>query len=239
MAVLVAADPSAVSFQVDNKTKSFRTDFTMLARIVDERGAGVHKTSQAYRLTGPADRLDAAKRGEVLFFRQPTLPPGTYKLEYVAYDALGAKAGAGSLPFTVFDRTNASFQASALLLIQRSERVPAAERKDDNPLYQGDLLLYPNLGTPLRKSVDKTVSFALTIYTVDPSTPNATLVLKKDGTPLGQVPLTLPAADANSRIHLASQLPLDTFPPGNYTLETTIARGAEREVRTASFALIE
>jgi VWFA-related protein len=239
VAVLVATKPSSIAFQVDTKTKSFRTDFMMLARVVDEHGSGVLKTSQAYRLTGPADRVDAAKQGEILFFRQPTLSPGTYKLEYVAYDALGAKAGAGSLPFAVYDRPGASFQSSALLLIQRSERVPAAEQKDHNPLYQGDLLLYPNLGTPLRKSVDKTVSFAVTIYTTDASALTAVLVLKKEGTPLGQVPMTLPPADANSRINLASQLPLDTFPPGNYTLEMTVARGTEQEVRTASFTLID
>jgi hypothetical protein len=59
------------------------------------------------------------------------------------------------------------------------------------------------------------------------------------GTPLGQAPLTLPAADAAGRIQLASQLPLDTFPPGSYTLELIAARGAEREVRTASFRLME
>ena len=240
LALLVATEPAGVTFQTDAKTKTFRTDFTILARIRSAQGEVVLKTSQPYRLSGPAGDLEAAKRGEVLFFRQPALAPGSYKLEYAVYDALGQKAGAGSAPFTVFDKPGQALQASSLLIVRRTERVPAAERAGDNPLYHEDLLLYPNLGTPLRKSVDKTLSFAISVYGAGGgAAPTATLVLQKDGTPLGQVPVTLPAADATGRIQLASQLPLDNFPPGTYTLELAIERGAEREVRTATFTLTE
>jgi VWFA-related protein len=239
LALLVATEPAALTFQTDNKKKTFQTDFTILARVRSASGDVILKTSQPYRLNGPADQVDAAKRGEILFFRQPALGPGPYKLEYVVYDALGQKAGAGSEPFTVFDKPGQALQASSLLIVQRTERVPAAERTGDNPLYQGELLLYPNLGTPLRKSVDKTVSFAISVYAAGSPAPTATLVLQKDGTPLGQVPITLPAADASGRTQLASQLPLENFPPGTYTLELTIERGSEREVRTASFTLTE
>ena len=91
----------------------------------------------------------------------------------------------------------------------------------------------------VRKSVDKTVSFAITVHAPGGAAPGATLVLHKDGAPLGQVPLTLPAPDAAGKVQFASQLPLDNFPPGSYTLELTIQRGSEKEVRKADFTLTE
>ena len=239
LALLVRTEPNALTFQTDTKKKTFQTNFAILARIRSDQGEVVQKVSQPYRLNGPSDQVEAAKRGEILFFRQPALSPGSYKLEYVVYDALGKKAGAGSEPFVVLDKPGQSLQASSLLIVQRTERVPASERTGDNPLYHGDLLLYPNLGTPLKKSVDKTVSFAITVHAPGGAAPGATLVLHKDGAPLGQVPLTLPAPDAAGKVQFASQLPLDNFPPGSYTLELTIERGSEKEIRKADFTLTE
>ena len=39
--------------------------------------------SQQYLLTGEAKDLEAAKRGEILFYREPDLPPGVYTMETI------------------------------------------------------------------------------------------------------------------------------------------------------------
>jgi VWFA-related protein len=70
-ALLVSAEARALT--VETAGGSFRTDFTILARIKDGTGEVVRKASQPYRLNGPAAQADSVKQGDVLFFRQPDL----------------------------------------------------------------------------------------------------------------------------------------------------------------------
>ena len=88
LALLVGTDLPAVKFEQDASAQTWKTDFTVLARVKDAEGEIIRKASQPYKLNGPAAQLEPAKRGDVLFFRQPSLPPGTYTLEAVVHDAL-------------------------------------------------------------------------------------------------------------------------------------------------------
>ena len=50
----------------------------------------MQKLSQQYMLTGDAKDLEAAKNGEILFYREPMLPPGVYTMESIVFDANAA-----------------------------------------------------------------------------------------------------------------------------------------------------
>jgi VWFA-related protein len=239
LALLVATDAASMTFQPDAAAGTWRTDFTLLARIKDSAGQVVRKASQPYRLSGPAAQLEASKRGDILFFRQPDLPSGTYTLESVVYDALSKKAGVATSSFVVPPVKPGALVASSLLIVRRSEKLPAGEKTADNPLYFGDLLLYPNLGEPLRKSTDKTLSFFLTIDPAPGSAPTATLEILQKGQALAQLPMELSKPDATGRIAHAGQLPLASFPPGQYVLRTTVSQGAQKEARDAAFTVVE
>lgn len=240
VAVLIATDAKALTFATDQQKQVFRTDFTILARLKDENGEVVRKASQPYRLSGPVGQLDSAQKVDVLFFRQPDVPPGHYTLEYVVSDALNHKAGAGSAVVTVPHVKPREVAASSLIVVRRSERVPANERSADNPLLYGDLLLYPNLGEPLHKSTDKVLSFFIVVQpVVDGPTPAATLDLLQNGTTLVQLPVELAKPDAEGRIQYAAQLPLANVPPGKYELRVAITQGTERTAREATFTVID
>ena len=239
LALLVATDAASVTFQPDAAAGTWRTDFTLLARIKDSTGQVVRKASQPYRLSGPAAQLEASKRGDILFFRQPDLPPGTYTLESVVHDALSKKAGVATSSFVVPPVKPGALVASSLLIVRRSEKLPAGEKTADNPLYFGDLLLYPNLGEPLRKSTDKTLSFFLTVDPAPGGAPTATLEILQKGQSLAQLPMELSKPDATGRIAHAGQLPLASFPPGQYVLRTTVSQGAQKEARDATFTVVE
>lgn len=239
LALLVETDASALTFAQDAQAQTWRTDFTLLARIKDANGEVVRKASQPYRLSGPAAQLEATKRGDVLFFRQPELPPGTYTLESVVHDALTQKAGVTSSSFTVPEVTPGTLVASSLLIVRRTEKVPASDRGADNPLYLGDLLLYPNLGEPLRKSADKTLPFFMTIDPAPGSAPTATLEIVQKGQPLAQLPMELSKPDTAGRISQQGQLPLASFPAGAYVLRVTVSQGAQKEVREAPFTVVD
>ena len=160
LALLVGADASTL--QVDTAADVYKTDFTILARIKNAQGEVIRKASQPYKLTGPAAQAASVKQGDVLFFREPDLPPGQYTVDYVVSDNLAKKAGAGSVPLVVPDVKPGQLTVSSLVIVHRAEKMPAAEQPD-NPLHVGDLLLYPNIGEPLKKSVDKGLSFYIAI----------------------------------------------------------------------------
>ena len=234
LAVLVAADGGALAVEADTSKGSGRTDFTILARLKDATGEVVRKGSQPYRLSAPAANL----RGEVLFFRQPTLPPGVYTLEYVVHDALRQQAGAGSAPVVVPNPRAGQPQVSSLMIVRRTERVPAGERDATNPLYYGDLLLYPNLGEPVSKRQTSAVTFA---FTVVPGTApvRASLVLSRGERALGETNLKLDPPDAKGVVWHVSQLPLANLAPGEYTLALTVTDDGHSETRRTTFRMIE
>ncbi len=239
VAVLVATRGSALTFDTQRANQTYRTDFTVLARIRDATGEVVRKASQPYRLAGPAAQVEVARRGDVLFFRQPELGAGSYTLEYVIHDALAKRAGAGSMPLVVQDPRKA-LQVSSLVIVQRAERVPPSERGEGNPLYYGDLLLYPNLGEPVSKSAAKTVSFYFTVVSATGG-PSATAMLElvQGGNVIGKVPLQLAAPAADGRIQHVSQLPLASLQPGDYQLRITVTQATAVETRTAGFHVVE
>ncbi len=231
MVVLVATDGGALAVATDKSKASAHTDFTILARLKDATGEMVRKGSQQYRLS-------ADMRGEVLFFRSPTLPPGSYTLEYIVHDALGLHAGAGTTPVIVQEKRAGQPQVSSLMIVRRTERVPAAERDANNPLYYGDLLLYPNLGEPISKRQTPMLSFAFNVI-AGTAPPRAALTLSQGERVLGETALPLGAPDAQGRIWYVSQLPLGSLNPGDYVLAVTVIAGDSRETRRAAFGIIE
>jgi VWFA-related protein len=232
LAVLVSTEGGVLAANAGGAKAAAQTDFTILARLKDAADEVVRKGSQRYQL--PA----AAARGEVLFFRDPTLPPGSYTLEYVVHDALGQRAGAGTAPVIVQEKRAGQPQVSSLLIVRRTERVPAAERDAKNPLYYGDLLLYPNLGEPISKRQTPAVSFAFNVIPAS-APPRATLTLSQGERVLGETVLPLGAPDADGRIWHVSQLPLGSLTPGDYVLAVTVIAGDSRETRRATLRVTE
>jgi hypothetical protein len=234
IALLVAADGGVLATATDKSKGTAQADFTILARVKDASGEIVRKASQPYRLSGPASNL----RGEVLFFRQPTLPPGTYSLEYVVHDALRQQAGAGTSSVVVPASSHGQPRVSSLMIVRRTERVPAAERDAANPLYYGDLLLYPSLGEPISKRETSAVSFAFAV-TPGKAAARASLLLSQGNRVLGETALQLGAPDVKGVIWHVGQLPLASQPPGDYTLAVTVDSNGHSETRRASFRTIE
>jgi VWFA-related protein len=233
IAVLASTDGNALRFDRD-EANSYKTDFTILGRIVDAHGRVVRSASQPYRLTGPMANIDRARGGEILFFRQPTLPPGHYTLEVALQDALASRATVQRTPFTVSDIS--SLQVSSLVVVQRADRITPEEQKLDNPLVTGDLLLYPNLGEPLQKSGQKTVAAFAVIEPASGTNPSATLQVLRDITEVASIPVPL-TPDGASRLRAVAEISLDKLPVGHYVLRLIVTEGDRREIRDASLEI--
>ena len=230
--VLVALSASHLTFVPSEDKQTQHADFTILVRFRDQANEIVRKLSQHYQFDGPADKVEAMKQGEVLFYRQTDLPPGVYTMETIVFDAVSNRA---SVRFSTVEQPKAAaegLRVSNLVVVGRSEKLPEVDRPADNPFLVGDLLLYPNLGTPLPKAEAKELAFFFTIYPGLTSKPTATLELMQNGKLLARSPLPLEAADNTGRIQQVGRLPLDTLTPGTYDLRVVVTDGASTQLRS-------
>jgi len=237
--VIAEAPASAFTFGADKEKKTYNTDFSIVALIKDQSQQLVRKLSQHYQLSGPIEKMEAAKRGEILFYRETELPPGRYTVETVVYDAPTGKLSAGSSTIDVPKADETKLRLSSVVIIKRVEQLGASDQNVKNPFRYGEVLIYPNTGESVRKSV-KQMGFFFTAYPAKGSTaaPKLTIEVLQNGKSIGQTSVaSLSAADATGRIQYASALPLDNFQPGAYELRVSVRDERGAVTRSAKFII--
>jgi hypothetical protein len=122
-------------------------------------------------------------------------------------------------------------------VVQRAEKVAPTDRDAQNPLYFGELLLYPNLGEPISKASMPELSFAFTVQPPKNAPATAKLTLLHSGAPVAELPLPLDQPDSVGAIHQVSRLPLAPIPPGTYELRITIEAGGKTVTRGVPFTI--
>jgi hypothetical protein len=160
-------------------------------------------------------------------------------METVVYDAPSGKSSVRFATVEVPRSATDTLRMSSLVLVNRAEKVDQQERRSDNPLEVNDVVLYPNLGEPVKKSA-KTLGFYFAAYPVQAKGPvEATLELMQNGATVARLPLTLGAADASGRIQHTARLPLDQLAPGTYDLRAVVKQGSEQVFRSVLLRLVE
>ena len=237
--VLVSVPVSALTFRPSEDGSSYRAEFTVLVRFRGTNDDVVDKMSQNYVMTGPIEKLESVKQGNVLFYREREFEPGAYKMEAIVHDALGERA---SVRFASLDHgatKDDGLRVSTLVLVASGERVAEAQRPAGNPFLVGDMLLYPNLGEALRKGTTPEIGFFLTLYPGKGPKPQATLELLQNGKALARLPLALGDVDGAGRIQQVSRLPTAAIPPGTYDLRVVVTQGSQQIVRSTVLRLID
>ncbi len=236
--IMVGMSVGNLTFQEDVNDKTYEADFSVVASVRDAQGTEVDRMSQHYPLGIPADKLAAANQGDVLFFRETDLAPGSYTVDAVAYDAMGKKASVQETHVEVPAVHDHGLALSSLAILKRVEKLSAEEQGGDNPFYVGETFMYPDLGAPLHKSTSRALGFFFTVYSPDPSqAPTAMLELEKGGQVLAKLPLTLATPDSNGRIQHAAAIPMDKIEPGEYTLKVTVASAGQTASRQTHFVV--
>jgi VWFA-related protein len=237
--VLVHLKTEPMTFTPEADQKTFKSDFAIVVRFLDPQNQVVRKVGQHYEMSGPIAELQRAKNSDIIFYREPELPPGVYTMETIVYDNPSGKGSVRYSTVEVPKAEPAKLRMSTLVLVTRAEKIDPNEAHS-GPLYVNDLLVYPNLGDPVSKSA-KQLAFFFTAYPGAASTdrPVAVLELIKNGAPLAQVPLELPGADATGRIQELGRLPLDAIPAGSYELRVVVKQGPEQVYRSTMFQLTE
>lgn len=232
--LVVRLKTDVLTYEEHPETSSYDAEAIVVARYKNAAGEVVHKDSQQYHLTGKLHELAAARKGEILFYREPTLAPGTYTVEVAVTDGLGPRASARVSTIEVPRATMHDLRMSSLVLIGRMERV--TEGKDSNPLYAGDVLIYPSGGEPFSRSGDKQLGLFYTIYPAAGfSAPQATIEIQRNGRMLTSAPVTLGERDAQGRIQQVTRIPLAPLTPGTYELRVQVHDGKASLTRSAFF----
>jgi hypothetical protein len=238
--VMVEIPGGAMTWSTDPGT-SARAEFAVLVKIRDSRGRERDRLSQEYRLSAPAAKVEAARRGDVLFYREAELPPGRYTADAVAYDALSRAASVRSFPIEIPPADPDGLRLSSLMLVSRAEKLTPQETEDRrHPLHFGEAILYPNLGTPFRKSVAPAVGFFFSVYGKDVAAArNATIEVSRGTQVVASATSELPAPDAGGRIQHAGAIPLKGIAPGDYRLRVSVSDGHTTQTRDAAFSVVE
>jgi len=236
--VLVQVPGTAVKYVPDPSQKDvLAADLAVVVRIRNEFQQEVSRLSQHFQLSTPAAKLKNAQGGDILFYRQADLPAGRYTAQAIAYDATAKAASLKTFNLEVPPASGASL--STLVIISRIEKVSTSERDPRNPLYYGDAIVYPSMGEPFSKSVTKALGFFFSARDPQPGQ-RAVLEVAKSGQLVGQLPLDLPAPNADGVIQSAGALPLANFAPGDYELRLSLLSGSQKLAsRTAPFTVTE
>jgi hypothetical protein len=235
--VLVHVGTDTLRFRLDEQRSAYTARVAVVVRIRDGHGREVQKLSQQYMLAGDAKDLEAAQKGEILFYREPDLPPGVYTMESIVFDAIAGHGSARVATLTVPAAQPTTLGMSSLVLVNRVEDVkdsPSA-RTNAAPLYVGRRLLYPNLGEAIRKSAASELPFYFTLYG-DVAGVSASVQLLSNGEPIAEAPVQLAPA-SGPRVQHVGRLPVGALPAGTYELRVRVTDGRQEISRAAFFTL--
>jgi hypothetical protein len=235
-AILVRVGTGALRFSIDPGQSTYTAQAAVVVRLRDQEGQEVQKLSQEYIFTGDAGDVEAAKRGEILFYRDADVPPGVYTMESVVYDA---GAGQGSARVSTISIGEPALPAmSSLVIARRVEDVQesgAVSAHADAPLYVGRMLIYPNADEPILRSAAADLPFYFTLYGSAPDA-KAYAQLLRNGQALAEAPMALPHPSAG-RIQHVGRLPIGALPAGTYELRIRVVSGDGEVSRAAYFTL--
>jgi VWFA-related protein len=239
-AVLAEVPANAFTYTPSADKKSFATDYTVVALIRNEAQQVVARLSRHYTLSGPLEQMEAARRGDVLFYKEERLLPGRYTVETAAYDAPSGKLSVRHEVLDVPTTEETKLRLSSLVILKRADRLSPEEQKQPNPFHYGELLIYPNLGEPLGKAAMKQLPFFLDIYMPQgaKAAPKLEIEVLRGGQHMANVQAQLPPPDTSGVIQFASTIPLDSFQPGSYELKITVGAGAASATRLARFTVV-
>jgi VWFA-related protein len=228
--IAVQVSTASLQFVVDDSRATYSAQASVVVRIRDGNGHQVQTLSQQYLLTGDAKDVEAAKNGQILFYREADLQPGVYTIESLVFDAAARRGSARIATLTVPGVADAALGMSSLVLVSRSEEVPSAP-DGASPLRVGTMLLYPNLGEAIDNAPTRELPFFFTLYG-NAAGVTASAQLLRNGAPLAEAPLPL-SASSGPRVQHVGRFPIGALPAGTYELRITVGHLS----RTAFFTL--
>ena len=145
-------------------------------------------------------------------------------METVVYDTLAEQ---GEVRFATFDVPEVEPEAlrlSSLVAVRRAERVPAAERVPEDPLYVGEQLLTPSMGEPFSKAATKELPFYFVVYPAPAARRRRRCRCWAPARCWPRRRWSWPRRTRTGRIAQVSRIPIEALEPGTYELRSPSSR---------------
>jgi hypothetical protein len=159
--VLLARVPwNALKFENEPTGSRSTARLTIVARVKDKKSEVVQYAAQTYDLASQAGQA-LVGAGDILFYRDVTLPPGSLVLEVAAFDVNSQHGGVQRIPLEASGTEPKGLHAGGLIIAHKLQRRggPTAAESGMPALQFGDWLLLPNLGEPLLPTSDLVFGF--------------------------------------------------------------------------------
>jgi len=173
----------------------------------------------------------------ILFYRELVLDPGRYDIQAAAFDAVSGKGSVRSLQFEVTAPQDGIPLMSSLVVVNSAERVEPGTPAAQGLLSTGQLLLYPNLETPISRQSGGELPFYFLAYSKR-DIPEAFVELLEHGRRVSLNRVTLPARDSEGRIQYVGTIPISELEPGVYTLRVLLPVGEQLIGRARRLILV-
>jgi len=236
--LVVEAPLANISFKTDAEQKTYSLHVSLMALIKNAEGKVVQKLSQDFPLEGPTARLEALKKGNLVFTRTFSLPPGRYTLETVAQDREANKLSARRSVLLVAP-VRPAVSMSSITVIKRIDPVDPNTKDPDNPMRFADGKIVPNLGEAVKPTPGALLSFYFVVYPAAGSTekPNLTLEFLLDGEVIARAMPELTSPDQQGRIPYIATAPMEKFKTGRYEIRAVVSQGQQADEEHAFFTI--
>ena len=233
--LIVHAD--ARHFRFEQNGERYRAEAVFLLRIRDINGQVLAKASDQYVLEGKIDQLEASRSQAMLFYRQVSLPPGTYDVEAVVHDVqadrMSVRIGSLDVPRQVAGLP----RVGSVFVVQHAQRGVTAPAQARSPLLHDGILLYPNLTHAIPHGQADGVTFAFSIVPMGAQVTHATVELLRGQSVVGEAQLALNVPDPDGRIQQIASLPVHDLAPGTYDLRVRVSAAGQLVTRSTRFTV--
>jgi hypothetical protein len=234
---VVVSVPGRVLPTLASKKGDGGVDLTLLARILDAKGAPVEAVSRRFALDAAGVRQ--SRDADLRLLRDSWLPPGRYTLEASAYEATSRKASVTSALFEVLD---GSVSMDRVQVVVVRQALPAATAGVDletgHPFLFGDVVLQPLAGEPYPRQAGNRLVVQVTAVPA-PATrpPSAVMGVWQGDRRLEQRAVVWDRTEPSGLVRHVGELPIASLGPGQYEMRLELSDGGRERSLSVPFTL--
>ncbi len=220
----------------DNAKGGFEGGLSYVALVKDFDGAVVKKLQGEMPVKLTADQIPGFHQTQFTDAEYFDVPPGHYTIETAVLDRESGKTSVHRTALLVPKQGETLAMSSVALVRSWHGKEPDAAA--DDPFVVGDKAVVPTLLPKFNKSVSDSLPFYAVLYP-DPKNaakPEVTVEFIRDGKlrQVGKPEVSAP--DAQGRIQLVANTPIEKLVPGNYAIRVRVRQG--NEMAEEQFALV-
>jgi VWFA-related protein len=234
--LIVQAD--ARHFRYDTDRERYRAEAVFLLRLRDINGKVLAKASDQYVLEGPLDQLETSRAQQMLFYRQVSLPAGTYEVEAVVHDMQGDRASVRVGSLDVPRSPRGLPRVGSVFVVQHAQQGVTTRAQLRSPLLHDGVLLYPNLTRTITRTEASDVTFAFSVVPMGMPPGAAQVRLLRGTTLVGEAELALNPPGTDGRIQQIASLPATDLMPGTYEVRVGVPVEGRLLTRATRFTVL-